>query len=264
MQKPIGIFDSGVGGLTVLKSLMTQFPSENFVYLGDTARVPYGTKGEATINKYSKECVEFLISEGVKLVVVACNTSSAVALPTLASLYRVPIIGVVKPAAREAVKKTKNHRIGIIGTKRTVESHAYDNEIKYILPASKVYSAHCPLFVPLVEEGWTNNEVAQLAAKIYLNTLKKNSIDTLILGCTHYPLLKDIIKKVIGSHVTLIESGQATAEDVDQILTRIGHNPQAKSKRTIKFYVTDDTERFDRFTKIFLKTYFKKSVRAYI
>jgi glutamate racemase len=198
MQNPIGIFDSGIGGLTVLKSLIKFFPNENFVYLGDTARVPYGTKSAETVIRYSKENTDFLISQGVKAIVVACNTASAVALDELKKTYELPILGVVEPSVKEAYKKSKAKKIGIIGTKRTISSRAYENALLTISNNIKTVSTYCPLFVPLVEEGLFTGKIVDEAVRLYLKNIKKSKIDTLILGCTHYPLLKSAISKFVG------------------------------------------------------------------
>ncbi|MBI2495672.1 MAG: glutamate racemase, partial [Candidatus Omnitrophica bacterium] len=209
-RQPIGVFDSGIGGLTVVKALIEELPVESIVYFGDTARVPYGTKSKHTIVKFSLENVEFLLRFGVKCIVIACNTSSSWALPTLRKYFKVPIIGVIRPGALAAVRETRNKRIGVIGTNATIQSRAYETAIQRIDPAVKVFSGSCPLFVPLVEEGWLNGAISRQVARRYLEPLARQRIDTLILGCTHYPLLASTIQQVLGSGVSLVDSAKQT------------------------------------------------------
>jgi glutamate racemase len=218
MKSPIGVFDSGVGGLTVVKELVNQMPSEDIVYFGDTARVPYGIKSKETIIRFSIENILFLLKKEVKLICVACNTVSSMALPVIKNHFRVPIVGVIAPGAREAVYATRNKHIGVIGTKGTVKSRAYEEEIKQLDPGVKVTAVACPLFVPFVEEGWLEGPVVQEVAEKYLYPLKKAEVDTVILGCTHYPLLKNVIKKVLGKDVCLIDSAKQVAVEVKNIL----------------------------------------------
>src|SRR3989338_7369713 len=194
-ERPIGIFDSGIGGLTVLREVRRQIPQEDIVYFGDTARVPYGTKSKETITRFSVNNVQFLEGFRVKMVIVACNTASSLSLGALQDKFSIPIIGVIEPGAREALKRTKNGRIGVIGTKSTIGSNAYETCLKRLDPSVKVFSGACPLFVPFVEEGWTDGEVVTKVAHTYLDALRAFRIDTLILGCTHYPLLKRTIQK---------------------------------------------------------------------
>jgi glutamate racemase len=243
-DKAIGVFDSGIGGLTVLKEIVRLPPHEDTIYLGDTARVPYGTKSAETVTGYSLEIADFLINKGIKLLVVACNTASAVALPALKERYRIPIIGVIEPGARKAASTTKSRKVGVIGTEGTVKSGAYEKAIKAVAPDIEVISMPCPLFVPLAEEGWTDNDVALAAAQRYLADMK--GVDTLVLGCTHYPLLKGVISKVMGQGVKLIDSGEETALEVRRVLGKEGllRGLSAEGKRT--FYVTDAPERFAR------------------
>lgn len=241
INKAIGVFDSGVGGLTVLKEIINLFPNEDTVYLGDTARVPYGTKSAETVTRYSLEITDFLINKGIKLLVVACNTASAVALPALRENHSLPIIGVIEPGARKAVATTKTGKVGVIGTEGTIKSGAYERAIKAISPEIIVTSKPCPLFVPLAEEGWTDNEVALSAAEIYLREFK--GVDTLVLGCTHYPLLKGVISEVMGDKVKLIDSGEETALEVQRALQDQGAL-KTGGVGTRTFYVTDIPERF--------------------
>lgn len=251
-ENPIGVFDSGIGGLTVVKELMNILPNESIVYFGDTARVPYGTKSEKTIKEYSIHNTKFLLSQKVKAIVIACNTSSAVALDEIQSLTDIPVIGVIKPGAKAATQITKNRRVAVIGTTATILSKAYVKEIKAIDPTIEVYSKACPLFVPIVEEGWSNHKIAELAAEEYLSELKKKSIDTLVLGCTHYPLLKNTIQKVVGENVVLVDSGVETARVVRQILESENLLNQSKLKPNYKFFVSDIPQKFKEVGEMFL------------
>lgn len=251
-QNPIGVFDSGIGGLTVVKELMQILPNESIVYFGDTARVPYGTKSEKTIKEYSIQNTKFLLSKNVKIIVIACNTASAVALSEIQSMTELPVVGVIKPGAEAAVKNTKNKRVAVIGTTATIQSKAYEKEIKLIDPSIEVYGKACPLFVPIVEEGWSNHKIAQLAAEEYLSELKKKSIDTMVLGCTHYPLLKDTIQKVIGEDVILVDSGVETARVVKQILEKENLINQSTLKPNYSFFVSDLPQKFREVGEMFL------------
>ena len=208
MRKAIGVFDSGVGGLTVARELFHQLPNEDIVYFGDTARVPYGIKSKETVIKFSIENILFLLKHNVKLICVACNTVSSFALPVIKHHFRVPIVGVISPGVREAVYATQNKRIGVIGTRGTVNSRAYEIEIKQLDPSVKVTAVSCPLFVPFAEEGFLEGDVVLEVARNYLKPLKSAGVDTVILGCTHYPLLKPVIKKAMGNGVCLIDSAK--------------------------------------------------------
>jgi len=251
--RPIGIFDSGVGGLTVVSRIQEILPNEQIIYFGDTARVPYGTKSKETVTKFSVENVEFLMTHDVKLVVVACNTASSLSLDFLKRCFRVPIIGVIGPGAKGAVSTTRNNRIGVIGTQATITSGAYEKAIRRINPRNSIYTQSCPLFVPLVEEGWVGKDVAYDIANIYLKPLKAKRIDTLILGCTHYPLLKDVISGVMGQYVLLVDSAKEVAKEVRAILDAGGLlNRQARSKKH-KFFVSDEPARFIKIGERFLK-----------
>ena len=219
-DSPIGVFDSGIGGLTVLHQIIEALPKENTVYLGDTARAPYGTKSVETVLRYSYENSEFLVEKGVKVVVVACNTSTAIALSQLKERLAMPVIGVIEPGVRRAIQRTKNKKVGVIGTEATIQSGAYTRALKAADSAIEVYSRACPLFVPLVEEGWTDNEVVEMTAKAYLQGFKQSGIDTLILGCTHYPLLKKAIRKFMGPGVRLVDSAEETAKVVESVLKK--------------------------------------------
>jgi len=251
MRKPIGVFDSGVGGLTVVKELIHQLPSEDIVYFGDTARVPYGIKSKETVIKFSIENILFLLKQDVKLICVACNTVSSVALPVIKHHFKVPIVGVITSGVREAVYATKNKRIGVIGTKGTVKSRAYETQIKQLDPGIKVITQACPLFVPFAEEGWLSGEVVEKVAREYLKPLKAYGVDTVILGCTHYPLLKAIIKKVLGNDVALIDSAKQVAIEVKKILAQDGILDKGHRGRH-NFYVSDNPEWFRDLAKRFL------------
>ncbi|MDD4939116.1 MAG: glutamate racemase [Candidatus Omnitrophica bacterium] len=243
-MRPIGVFDSGVGGLTVVKELFRHLPGEDIIYFGDTARVPYGIKSRETVIRFSIENILFLLKHDVKLICVACNTVSSVALPSIKGHFRVPIVGVIAPGVREAVYATRNKRIGVIGTRGTIDSRAYDKEIKQLDPAIKVTAAACPLFVPFAEEGWLEgSEISSVAAK-YLKPVKDAKVDTVILGCTHYPLLKPVIKKSLGDDVALIDSAKQVAIEVKKILAQEGALNNKSREGRHKFYVSDNTSWF--------------------
>jgi glutamate racemase len=259
---PIGIFDSGVGGLTVYRALHERLPNEHFIYLGDTARVPYGTKSMATVERYAIENSQFLASRGIKMLVVACNTASALALPKIRERIGLDVAGVIGPGGRKAVELTKENphaRIGVIATEATVASNAYFEAIRRASGTAEVYQTGCPLFVPLAEEGWTAEaETFSIAAK-YLAKIKDFAPDALVLGCTHYPILRDVIQQTVGENVKLVDSGEATAEEVEKLLLEKGlANPNAvKGRRELcddldHFYVTDAAERFARVAERFL------------
>jgi glutamate racemase len=221
-KQPIGVFDSGIGGLTVLKELLGHLPAESYVYFGDTARVPYGTKSADTVRRFSRENVSFLLDRGVKMVVIACNTASSEALPDLEGEFPVPIVGVIEPGVRAAVAATRRRRIGVIGTPGTIRSGAYQAKILAALPDAVVIPQACPLFVPLVEEGWIDTPVTRLVAQEYLQPYDGTNIDALVLGCTHYPLLKPVITGVLGPGVTLVDSAVETAREVARVLVARG------------------------------------------
>jgi len=261
---PIGIFDSGVGGLTVYRALHEQLPNERFVYLGDTARVPYGTKSLATVERYAVENAQFLAARGIKLLVVACNTASALALPAIRQALDLDVAGVIGPGARAAVgaeSKSKDKQIGVIATESTVQSGAYTKAIALVDPSAVVIERACPLFVPLAEEGWADAAVARTVAESYLKDLH-SSIDTLVLGCTHYPILRNVIQDTIGAQVKLIDSGEATAREVKSLLETRGLARSAAQESSARkrqlcddldhFYVTDAAERFARVAERFL------------
>ena len=258
---PIGIFDSGVGGLTVYRALHERLPNERFVYLGDTARVPYGTKSLATVERYAVENSKFLEAHGIKLLVVACNTASALALPAIRKAVNVPVIGVIEPGARAAVEIARGANIGVIATEATVNSGAYANAIATLGAKGEVIARACPLFVPLAEEGWADTDVARIVATDYLSDFRKTSIAALVLGCTHYPILRDVISETVGREITLIDSGAATAADVESLLETNSLTPDEPlglyQERSLcddldHFYVTDAAERFAKVAERFL------------
>lgn len=247
-NRPIGVFDSGMGGLTVVKEMQELMPNESIIYFGDTGRVPYGNRGHDTILNYVTQDINFLKSNDIKAIVIACNTASAVALPKIGD-DTVSIIGVVEPTAHYATTVTKNGKIGIIGTTATIKSKMYQTILsKY--DGIEVYTKPCPLFVPLAENGYSNSEVARLVAKDYLSELKATGIDTLILGCTHYPLLSEAISDIMGDKVTLINCGIPTAEFIKESLSKTGSLSGAEP--THSYYVSDMTDEFVKLAQTFL------------
>ena len=240
---PLGVFDSGLGGLTVVRAILHSLPREGMVYFGDTARLPYGNKSEATVTRLSLEALRFLEHFGIKALVVACNSASAVALDSLQAEADVPVLGVVEAGARRAADVTRSGRIGVIGTRATVDSDCYDRALQELRTGVEVFSAACPLFVPLVEEGWIDDPVTRQVAEGYLAPLLENQVDTLILGCTHYPLLKALIGEVMGEEVTLIDSGEAVAVDVRAKLEDLGLQSSGQSA-SHRFFVSDQPQRF--------------------
>lgn len=260
MKRAIGVFDSGIGGLTVVKELIHHLPFESIIYFGDTARAPYGTKSKSTIIRFTLENILFLLKQDVKLIVVACNTSSSIALPVIRKHFKVPIIGVILPGAKEAVYATKNKRVGVIATPGTVKSRAYEAEIKRLSPDIKVVSCACPLFVPLVEEGWLNEQATLDVAKKYLTPFKQSGVDTLILGCTHYPLLKSTIRKVLGAKINLIDSAQQVALEAKEILAGDGQLEKSCGRAKNIFFVSDEPDPFAHLAQRFLG-YKLKNVR---
>lgn len=250
-NRPIGIFDSGVGGLTVVSEVMKLLPNEDIIYFGDTARVPYGSKSKETVTKFSSQIIRFLISKNVKTIIIACNTVSSNCFSELKSIFDIPIVEVVRPGAYACAKATKNNIVGVIGTEATIRSKAYEQKIKDINSNIKVYSKSCPLFVPLAEEGWTNNDVAKMTAEIYLKELIDKNIDSILLGCTHYPLLKDCIKTVIGDCINIINPAEATALNIQSFLEN-NNMVSGETNHTHIFYVSDNTAKFDSICNIVL------------
>lgn len=260
---PIGIFDSGVGGLTVYRALHNRLPNEHFIYLGDTARVPYGTKSLATVERYAIENSQFLAEQGIKMLVVACNTASALALPKIREAIGLDVVGVIGPGGRKAVEITKENphpKIGVIATEATVQSDAYAEAIRRASESAEVFQTACPLFVPLAEEMWTSEPETFSIAKKYLQKLIDKDIDALVLGCTHYPILRDVIQQTVGENVKLIDSGEATADEVANLLKEKNlESTLTNQNRTRRlcddldhFYVTDAAERFARVAERFL------------
>lgn len=252
--RPIGVFDSGIGGLTVFRALTDRLPRERILYLGDTARVPYGTKSEETVTRYTRESARFLLRRGIKALVVACNTASALALPSLARELPVPTLGVIEPGARRACRVSRSGKIGVIGTDATIRSGAYPAAIARLRPEADVTARACPLFVPLAEEGWVSTEVARLVAKHYLEPLAGHGIDVLVLGCTHYPLFKGVIAEVLGAGITLVDSAEATAAETAAMLEEKGLLSDGAGGVDHHFCVTDSSKRFEEVGTRFLGT----------
>ena len=252
---PIGVFDSGVGGLTVAREIMRQIPNERIVYFGDTARVPYGSKSKDNIIKFSRQIIRFLQTENVKAIVIACNTASALALDEMQQEFDLPILGVVKPGAKVAVETTANKRIGLIGTEANIRSGVYTRYIKSLDDEAKVFEKACPLFVPLVEEGWLHDDITLQVASRYLEELKEKDIDTLIMGCTHYPLIRSTIRKVMGDKVNLVNPAYETAIELKNLLERdnLANKCNVDSPSSMyRFYVSDAEEKFKLFANSIL------------
>ncbi len=243
----IGVFDSGVGGLTVAREIMRNLPNENIVYFGDTARVPYGSKSKETVLRYSRQIYKFLKTKNVKAVVIACNTASALALDELEAEADVPVLGVVKPGTVAALQTTKNKKIGVIATESTIKSQLYQKLIALADPDIQVFGKACPLFVPLVEEGWTNDPITLEVAKRYLAELQEREIDTLIMGCTHYPLLRTLLKSFLGDSVQLVNPAYETARTLKNMLLEQGMQNDSGRSGSYCFYASDSTERFKKF-----------------
>jgi glutamate racemase len=258
---PIGVFDSGIGGLTVLKTLLQSFPNENFIYVGDTARLPYGNKSPQTIRRYTEETLEFLKQKGIKCAVIACNSASSQF--SEANFKEIPVFNVIAPGAQAAQAQTKNKKIGVLGTRATVTSEAYSKALLSLSPDLNIYSVACPLFVPLAEEGLDEDPITNLIAFRYLNGLKNLNIDTCILGCTHYPILKKAISKVLGDEVQLIESGEALAQSIELAMNS-GSIPknQSKESRSIELFATDHNSSFDSMAARILGAHFAAATSA--
>jgi len=253
-SRPIGVFDSGVGGLTVVKELNRLLPNERIIYFGDTGRVPYGNKSKETIVHYSLQVAYFLMKKKIKMLVVACNTASSVSLPTLKRHFHIPVIGVIDPGARAAIENTKSNKVGVIGTLGTVRSNAYKKALRKIKSSVNVFQEPCPLFVHLAEDGWNRNKIAQMISDEYLKPMKARKVDTLILGCTHYPLLRDVIKRSVGNKVELIDSGRETAKEVQRILEKkdlLNHHKMNDKNHSV-FYVSDFPHKFKEVSQRFL------------
>ena len=254
-KAPIGVFDSGVGGLTVAREIMRNLPNERIVYFGDTARVPYGSKSKDTIIRYAKQIIRFLRTQDVKAIVIACNTASALALEEVEKELDIPIIGVVEPGARVAAATTKNGKIGVIGTESTINSHMYPQLIKEYRPDVTGFGKACPLFCPLVEEGWLKDPVTEEVAKRYLKDLLKEDIDTLILGCTHYPLLRSLLSGLVGDQIQLVNPAYETAKELERLLKKenlANEGEKAPGKEPYRFFVSDAADKFKNFANSIL------------
>ena len=252
-NRPIGIFDSGLGGLTVLKALKDLFPNESFIYFGDTAHLPYGTKSQQIIIEYSNQICDFLNQQNVKLIVVACNTASALAVEFLEKIMVVPIVNVIDPCVKYAVNKTKNKSIGVLGTKATINSQAYEKKLNNLKNNLKIITQDCSLFVPLIEEGLVNHKITQDISKLYLNKNNFKSIDVLILGCTHYPLLINEIKKYFSKDVLILDSAKIVALYIQNLFNKNILLSSNKKKKKNKYYLTDQSIQFNKLASIFLK-----------
>lgn len=252
-NRPIGVFDSGIGGLTVLQEIMEKLPGEDIIYFGDTARIPYGTRSRETVVKYAFQCIRFLMKKNIKAIVIACNTATAHALEEAKKNFDIPIIGVIEPGANGAISATKNNKIGVIGTSGTINSESYQKKIRRMLPSSEVIGVSCPLFVPIVEEGWEDTEVAFITAEKYLQELKEHRIDTLVLGCTHYPILRYTIGEVMGEEVTLVNPAYETAKATKNLLKEYNLCSDKIDGGRYEFYVSDDPEKFRRLGGNFLR-----------
>ncbi|MDR1195150.1 MAG: glutamate racemase [Endomicrobium sp.] len=262
-NKPIGIFDSGFGGLTVMSAVNKVLPGENLIYFGDTAHVPYGSKSKNTVIKFSKDIAAFLTKSNIKMLVIACNTASAFALPVLKKQMTIPVVGVIEPGAKAAVTATKNKKIGIIGTEGTVGSNSYYKAVKKISKAT-VFQQACPLFVPLVEEGLNKGAITDEIVKLYVKPLTAKKIDTLILGCTHYPLLKNTLKKIAGKNIRLIDSANATASSVKKILEENAMTSGKNSGGKLLFYASDNPEKFQKIGSRFFTNKIKNVKKVYL
>jgi len=254
--QPIGVFDSGVGGLTVVRELRRRLPNEAILYFGDTARVPYGPKSPATVCRYASEAAAFLLARGAKMIIVACNTATAHAVDMLRERLSVPVLGVIEPGARAALRATRVGRIGVLGTAGTIASGAYERELRRLMPGVEVLGQPCPLFVPLVEEGWVDHPATQLVAREYLEPVRRFGADVVILGCTHYPLLRRVIAAQLGDHVVLVDSAAETVADAERTLAAAGllrqPDPASDQQPEHHFYVSDSPERFLEVARTFV------------
>ena len=248
----IGIFDSGIGGITVMKQIVKLLPGERLIYFADSARFPYGTKSASTVTRFASDIVRFLLHKEIKLIVAACNSASALALDTLKAEFRVPLVGVIEPGATAAVESSQNGRVGVIGTNATIQSRAYYEAIKRIDPQIEVFQHACPIFVSMVEEGWVDKEVTRLAAREYLEPLKQKDIDVLLLGCTHYPMLRKVISEYMGPGVKLVDCGSSCAKEIERTLSNLGVKNSSADNGSRKYFVTDMPERFKQLGEQFL------------
>ncbi|MFV0339803.1 MAG: glutamate racemase [Parachlamydiaceae bacterium] len=243
-DRPIGMFDSGIGGLTVLNALQKLLPNEKVVYFGDTARLPYGDKSAETILRYSIENSIFLMEHRIKALVIACNTASSVAVEKLGQLFNIPVIGVIQPGAERAAQVTKNGHIAVLGTRATIQSGAYEKELLALLPQGKIQSIACPLFVPLIEEGFHNHAASELIIADYLKPVKEAKVDTLLLGCTHYLALEKAIRNYLGEKIAIVDSASTCAEKIEEILTQEQMRSSSAEKVSHLFYASDNPEKF--------------------
>lgn len=263
-RKPIGVFDSGFGGLTVLKEIHKLLPNEDLIYFGDNGRAPYGTKSKETVIKYAHQDINFLLKQDVKMIVIACNTVGACSYDTVTKEYDIPIFEVIGPGARAAARATKSKRIGIIATPATIGSGVYERAICDNLPDAVCRKKACPMFVPLVEEGWWDNEITEAVANKYLAGIKEADVDTLVLGCTHYPLLTDVLGRVMGEKVTLINSASVVAEEVAEKIEELGLKNDSDAPGKIKYYTSDSAERFTKLAKSFMEEEIADAEKIYI
>jgi len=251
-NRPIGVFDSGVGGLTVVKEIMRQLPFEDIIYFGDTARVPYGTRSRETVIKFTLQSVRFLLKQNIKAIILACNTASAISLDAVCAQFDIPVFGVIQGGSRAAVQTSKNRRIGVIGTEATINSGAYERAIKSLNESMEIFSIPCPLFVPIVEECLQDSDIAYLAARHYLSFFDDKKIDTLLLGCTHYPLMSDTIKKAVGKQVCLINPAEETAYIVKEKLQAFNMLRENNTLPKYRYFASDDGEKFKKIGSNFL------------
>nr|PZN89305.1 MAG: glutamate racemase [bacterium] len=255
-DQPIGVFDSGVGGLTVVRELRRRLPAEAILYFGDTARVPYGSKSPATVCRYAFEATAFLLARGAKMIIIACNTATAHAVDMLRERLSVPVLGVIEPGARAAVRQTRTGRIGVLGTAGTIASRAYERELRRLMPTAEVMGQPCPLFVPLVEEGWVDHPATRLIAREYLEPVRRFGADVVILGCTHYPLLRHVIAMHLGDDVALVDAAAETVADAERTLAAAGllrqPSPAPGHQPEHHFYVSDSPERFLEVARTFI------------
>lgn len=251
-KRPIGVFDSGIGGLTVVKEIMKVLPDEDIIYFGDTARVPYGSKSKETVIKFTFQCIRFLLEKGVKAIVIACNTASAASLDVVQQSFDLPIVGVVEPGAVTACKMTKSKKIGIIGTEATVSSGAYERAIYNIDNSVKMMLKACPLFVPIAEEGWQDTDIAKLTAERYLGDFRNSDIDALVMACTHYPLLEKTIAEVVGKDIRLVNPAYETAKVLEKMINSNGLKNERPHKAEYKYYASDNPVKFKKVGENFL------------
>lgn len=260
-NRPIGVFDSGLGGLTCVREIMKIMPDEDVIYFGDTGRVPYGTRGKDTLLKYVRQDIRFLGQFDIKMIIIACGTASSAALPVVENEFESDIIGVVKPAAKMAVEETKNKRIGVLGTAGTVKSGKYPEYIREICPDAEVFQKACPMFVPLVENGYAESQVTKMIAQDYLKEIKEQNIDTLILGCTHYPLIKEVVGEIMGEGVTLIDSGASAAHwAYEQLKAKDMLSGNTGKNAEYKYFVSDATDDFATLGSMFLSRQINENV----